>query len=46
MPAQKPKSSKAISREKPVKVEGTFDELIRKSLAVKKPKGGWPKKAR
>lgn len=45
MPAKKPKpAKKPANHSKPVKIEGTFDELIRKSLTVKKPKGGWPKK--
>jgi hypothetical protein len=44
MPAKKPKAkTKSSGHEKPVKIEGTFDDLIRRSLAAKKPKGGWPK---
>lgn len=43
MRKKKPKAKQAKGREKPVKVAGTFEELIRQSLVVKKPTGGWPK---
>jgi hypothetical protein len=44
MPDKKSKSTKKPApRSKPLKMAGTFDDLIRKSLTVKKPKGGRPK---
>jgi hypothetical protein len=38
----KPKNTN-IARAKPLKLPGTFNELIAKSLQTKKPKGGWSK---
>jgi hypothetical protein len=45
MPNNKPKKpvAKSPPNEKPVKIPGSFDDLIRQSLAAKKPAKGWPK---
>jgi hypothetical protein len=38
--ASKPKPAKATDT---LKIPGTFNQLVAKSLAVKKPVAGWPK---
>jgi hypothetical protein len=38
--ASKPKPAKATDT---LKISGTFNQLIAKSLTVKKPTEGWPK---
>ncbi len=40
---RKPTKQKTAKATDTVKVPGTFDQLIAKSLTVKKPAGGWPK---
>jgi hypothetical protein len=44
MPKKPKKHRKESSGSKPVKIEGSFDDLIRKMVSTKKPAGGWAKK--
>jgi hypothetical protein len=37
------KAAKKTTRAKPLKLPGTFAELISQSLQAKKPAKGWPK---
>ena len=44
MAKKKPPPKRKPKADKPLKIPGTFDDLIRQMVTTKKPPGGWPKK--
>lgn len=44
MPKKKPATPKPGPKPEVLKLEGNWQDAVKKSLAKKKPPGGWPKK--